>query len=91
MPIITAEMLRIYFDMMRYNLYLRGGFKSQLRLSYRRKQDLKIRFLLRIYLLLMKVYNEKRIKEKRPYLLEMVDKVHYSLPMELDRISNYNH
>lgn len=91
MPIITAEMLPIYFDMMRYSLSHRGGFKFHQRLSYKRKLDLKIRFLSRIYLLLRKEYNEKRIKEKHPYLQEMVDKVRYSLPTELGRISNYNH
>ncbi len=91
MQIITVEMLLICFDMMHYNRYHRGGFKFHQRLSSKRKQDLKIRYLSRIYLLLRKEYNEKRIKEKRPYHLEMVDKVHYSLPTELDRIFNYNH
>lgn len=91
MPIITAEMLPIYLDMMHYNLYRPGDLKFHQRLSFKLKQDLKMRFLLKIYLLLSKEYKEKHIKEKLLYLLEMGGRVHYSLRMELDKISNYNH
>lgn len=90
MPIITAEMLQICFDMMHCNLYPQEDLKILLNLSPKLKQGLEIRSQLKKYLPQSKEYKEKHIREKHQCHREIVDKALCFLQMGF-KIFNYNH